>query len=504
MNSLARVIEIVKEREGDFPTFAHDALKIRMKSGETKAFELNAAQKYLHDRIEKQLKDTGKVRALVLKGRQQGVSTYIEGRFMWKAVFSYGLRAFILTHEDKATENLFEMAQRYYDNLPEPKPLTSAENAKELHFKELDSGYAVGTARTKAVGRSSTIQLFHGSEVAFWPNADTHMAGILQAVPDAPGTEVFLESTANGMGNVFHTKWKMAEKGQGEYIAVFIPWFITPEYRKEPTKGFSLTQLEREYQRVHKLDVKQMAFRRAKIEELGSEWLFKQEYPASAQEAFQTSTTDPYITTESVMAARKRFVETDAGLIMGVDPARGGGCKSAIAYRYGRHLQRIDTYDFKDTTQLVGVLAASIKKHKPRAVFIDDVGLGGPITDRLRELGFDVIGVNSGEACDAPEDDKFHNLRAKIWYELKHWLREAQIPDDDDLHAEICCLQKKLDSSGRLLMEKKEDLIKRGESSPDMADALALTFSRTVAVFDPPTILNEEQNQDGGQDGFAW
>ena len=504
MNAVAETIESVRVMLDDFLSFAERALKIRSTTGQTLPLKINAAQMMLHERLERQLRETGKIRALVLKGRKQGISTYIEARFFWKVIKGFGLRAFILTHEDKATDTIFEMAQKYYDDLPEPKPLTSAQNAKELHFKELDSGYAVGTARTKAVGRSSTIQLFHGSEMAFWPNAETHMAGVIQAVPTIDGTEIILETTANGMGNVFHTKWKAAIAGIGEYIAVFIPWFITPEYRKEPGKGFSLTQIERDYQRTYKLDQQQMAWRRAKIEELGSEWLFKQEYPATAQEAFQTSTTDPYITTESVMAARKRFVETDAGLIMGVDPARGGGCKSAIAYRYGRHLQRIDTYDFKDTTQLVGVIAASIKKNKPRAVFIDDVGLGGPITDRLRELGFDVIGVNSGEACDAPENDKFHNLRAKIWYELKHWLKEAQIPDDDDLHAEICCLQKKLDSSGRLLMEKKEDLIARGESSPDMADALAITFARTVAVFDAPTILNEEQDKENGLDGFPW
>lgn len=93
-----------------------------------------------------------------------------------------------------------------------------ASNAKELYFSDIDSGYKVGTAGTKGVGRSSTIQYFHGSEVAFWPHAETHAAGVLQAIPKEPGTEIILESTANGIGNYFHKMWREAERGESEYI----------------------------------------------------------------------------------------------------------------------------------------------------------------------------------------------------------------------------------------------------------------------------------------------
>jgi hypothetical protein len=99
---------------------------------------------------------------------------------------------------------LFEVVERFHANCPDAeRPSTGAANAKELYFDRLDSGYRVRTAGTKGVGRSSTIQLFHGSEVAFWPYADTHAAGVLQAVPNEPATEIVLESTANGVGNFF-------------------------------------------------------------------------------------------------------------------------------------------------------------------------------------------------------------------------------------------------------------------------------------------------------------
>ena len=76
------------------------------------------------------------------------------------------------------------------------------------------------------------MQFFHGSEVAFWPNAAAHAAGILQAIPDEVGTEVFKESTANGVGNYFHKEWQDAESGLSDYIAIFVPWFWSEEYRK--------------------------------------------------------------------------------------------------------------------------------------------------------------------------------------------------------------------------------------------------------------------------------
>src|ERR1700735_3537566 len=100
------------------------------------------------------------------------------------------------------------MAKRFYENLDPgliPKPNT--DNAKELIFKQFDSGYAIGTAGNKAVGRSQTIQLFHGSEGGYWAFAEEHSKGIMQAISNEDGTEIILESTANGIGNYFHDRW---------------------------------------------------------------------------------------------------------------------------------------------------------------------------------------------------------------------------------------------------------------------------------------------------------
>lgn len=276
----------IQALRNDLLYYAPNCLRIRSKSGAIEPLRLNAAQRILHQAIEGQLATIGRVRVIGLKGRQQGFSTYIQGRNYWKVTQRRGVRAFILTHEDEATRNLYEMAQRFHELAPASvKPPARVDSARELRFDGLDSGYRVGTAGSRGVGRSATLQYFHGSEVAFWPHAETHLAGVLQAVPNEPGTEAVLESTANGVGGVFHTLWKDAEAGIGDYLPVFLPWFLQAEYRRDAT-GFEPDGEELRLAARYGLDFEQLAWRRAKIAELKSLQLFRQEYPCEAEEAF--------------------------------------------------------------------------------------------------------------------------------------------------------------------------------------------------------------------------
>ena len=138
----------------DLTEYAKIALKIRSKDSVQRPLLFNKAQQYIHVQLEEQRAKTGKVRAIILKGRQQGCSTYVAARFYHRVTHSRGCRVFILTHEDNATQNLFGMVGRYHENVPGfLRPSTRHENAKELSFDQLDSGYKVGTAGTKGVGR---------------------------------------------------------------------------------------------------------------------------------------------------------------------------------------------------------------------------------------------------------------------------------------------------------------------------------------------------------------
>lgn len=479
----------------DLEFYARNCLRIKTKKGGIEPFVFNKAQQYVHERLEEQKAKTGKVRALILKGRQQGASTYITARYYHRTTWSHGQRTFILTHEDAATQNLFEMVNRYHDNCPEfVRPSTSAANAKELFFNVLDGGYKVGTAGTKGVGRSNTIQLFHGSEVGFWPHAETHAAGVLQAVPDVEGTEVILESTANGLGNFFHQKWRDAERGIGDFIAIFVPWFWQEEYRKEPAEDFALDADEQEYAALYGLDLSQMAWRRNKISELKDASLFKQEYPATAAEAFQMSGHDSYIAPDLVAKARKAKCEESGPLVIGLDPARFGDDGSAMARRRGRKVAKVERRYKLTTMECVGWAKQVLDDEKPARMFIDVGGLGVGIYDRLVEMGYgDVVkAVNFGSAPLEPPrlDDEGKeigggpaNRRAEMWRASKEWLEQeggADIPDDDSLQADACGPGYKYDSNGRLLLEKKEDMRRRGASSPDGWDSVALTLAEPV------------------------
>ena len=409
-------------------------------------------------------------------------STYIGGRFYSKTTLNPGRKAFIVAHEDKATTNLFNMVKRYHNNNP-LSPSTSASNAKELVFDQLDGGYILATAGSKDVGRSNTAQLAHLSEFAFWQGAEMHLAGLGNTIPDAAGTEIIIESTANGIGNKFHQMWQDAEAGIGEYIAIFVPWFWQDEYRAMVPRGFELTTDELKYQEAYGLDLGQMSWRRNKITTYGQgfEWLFDQEYPATPSIAFKSSTDDPLINPTTVMAAvNSVFRERTGALVIGCDPAEMGKDRTAIVFRQGRTCFHVEYKEKKTTMEIAGILVAYYHKHKPDAIFVDKVGLGSGIVDRLKELNVPVIGVNSAERAE--DHETYHNKRAEIWYRMKEWLEDTpnRIPNSASLLADLSAPGYKTSSNGRRLIESKESMAKRQVRSPDGADALAMTFAEHV------------------------
>lgn len=491
-----REIALRRHLRDDYEYYAPRCLKIRPKDPRAgnQPFILNRAQSYLHERLERQRAETGKVRALVLKGRQQGISTYIGGRYYWRTTHARGMRCFILTHEQDATDNLFAMVERFHEHCPGlVKPHTGASNAKELVFDKLESGYAVGTAGTKAVGRSQTIQLFHGSEVGFWPNASSHFAGVVQAVPDLPGTEIVLESTANGVGGEFHERWQQAERGEGDYIAVFVPWYWQDEYRRDVPEGFALDADEMAYMDAYRLTLEQMAWRRNKIAELKDPLLFMQEYPATAAEAFQMSGHDSFIKPALIVAARKTTRQASGPLVLGYDPNWKGKDRAALARRRGRKVLGVECRMGLGTMEQAGWLKQVIDSEKPARLFIDVGGPGPGIYDRLVEMGYGkvVTAINFGSSPfePQPKDETgkpkggYVNRRAEMWGKSRDWLEDpggVDLPDVDTIQADACGPGYRYDSLTRVLLESKEEMRKRKVKSPDEWDAIALTFAEPV------------------------
>ena len=275
----------------DFPFYSQAALKIRTKAGEIAPLKLNPAQKILQQAVDKQMKTEGKIRVIILKARQQGLSTYTGGYLYFSVSQQPARKAMVITHHADSTRALFDLTKRYHDNMVEIlKPHTKYSSRRELSFDTLDSSYVVATAGGDAVGRGETFSHVHASELAFWPKstAEEIWNGLSQAVPNSKGTAVFIESTANGVSGVFYEMWKGAVEGTNGYVPVFIPWFCDPEYREPVSKGFKRTPEEKELAKKFKLDNEQLMFRRRKIAQNGLD-LWNQEYPDTPETAFLTT-----------------------------------------------------------------------------------------------------------------------------------------------------------------------------------------------------------------------
>jgi len=481
---------------GDLRRYSSNLVKIKDKDSESLVpFRWNGIQRYLDRELEKQREEQGKIRALILKARQLGVSTYVGIRYYRRTSLWMSQSTYILTHEDQATQNLFGMAKRVHDNMPEDyRPRATMNNANELQFGLMDSGYRVGTAKNiSGLGRSQTIQNFHGSEVAYWPQAQVHFGGVMQAVPDLPGTEIILESTAKGVGGVFYEQWHLAERGLSEFIPIFLPWYWAEEYRRSVPPGWEPSPEEATYGELFNLDLEQLCWMHFKNITLGARpgeicIDFRVEYPATSQEAFQTSGIESFILPEYVLKARKWTApnQDHAARVMGVDTAWGGKSYTRLLDRQGRKLGgRVNLMlNLDDVMEIAGVIAREILTHEIQMTFIDVTGgCGSGPLHRLRELGFGdrVRGINfSNRALDPIH---FRNKRAEMWWGLREWLKDsggADIPDDDVLHRHICAPTARRDSNQRWVLELKEKIMARLGFSPDGGDAAALTFAETV------------------------
>lgn len=421
-------------------------------------------------------------------------STYVAARYYHRTSMRAGEGAFIVAHEEKATSSLFKMVKRYHDHNV-IAPSTKASNAQELIFGLLDSGYKLATAGSQDVGRGNTARLLHGSEFAFWANAQSHLAGLGNTIPsgkEAAGSEIILESTANGIGNAFHLMWQAAEAGEGEYIAIFVPWFWQEEYSTPARDDLELSEADLKYQAAYGLDLDQMQWRANKIAEYGKgfEWLFDQEYPATAALAFQTSTQNPLINPSDVSLAvnNRGWSEMQGPFVIGCDPAEEGADRTAIVFRTGRTVWRCEYHEKKRTMQVAGILAdywingVEFRGQKifPDAMFLDRIGIGAGINDRLLELNIPVIGVHSGERAN--ESDIYENKRAEMWWNMKKWVEDHpnRLPNDAALISDLIAPQPAVTSKSKKLLESKKDMKKRGIRSPDGGDALALTFAEPV------------------------
>lgn len=259
---------------------------------------MNYAQKQVILQVEKDLSAGRPCRIIILKARQIGISTVIEAIVFVLAMFIQNLKAMIIAHELDASEHLLTMTTHYWNSFKFRDLYTPKnESQKRLGWKEPNSAIRITTAKNVSTGRSQTIHVLHASEVAFWPEPDTLMTGLRQTIPNVGMTIIFLESTANGLGDYFAETWDAAVEGENDYIPLFFPWYKHPEYsasaaRLDPAAYPPPTDQEllAEEKNLKAMGVSddRLVWRRWAIKNLCENKVdtFHQEYPTTPEEAF--------------------------------------------------------------------------------------------------------------------------------------------------------------------------------------------------------------------------
>ena len=210
------------------PMFMETLIQIDDRNGKIISFKLNAAQ----EMIEKNYTN----RELIVKAGQLGVTTFWLAKGFKKVITVPNTKAVLVAHEEFLTQRLLSRVQVMYDRLPIPKnikPKMGHSSYYEKTFPELNSAFYIGTAGAKVFGRGETINHFHGSEVAFWPDPDKILVPTMQRVP--LDGQMVLESTPNGEGNanepnVFYRMVQESIDDESIWHLTALPWWIEPEY----------------------------------------------------------------------------------------------------------------------------------------------------------------------------------------------------------------------------------------------------------------------------------
>jgi len=317
---------LIERLHSDFVFYCPAVLKVRDKQTKRMVpMVLRPAQERLALFMLDRLFSGKPVRILILKARQEGVSTLMQAIFYWLCSTRPDQLSLTISHHDDTTGILHGISEAFWINSPakvRPQKRYSAKS-KEMVFANRSNdpdelarnpglNSVMRTVSAKNAGAGQGVLFVHGSEVALWEsvsqiNAKEVLETLLQVVPDAPWTIVALESTARGVGNEFHRRWKQAERslaaGLEDFYPYFIPWMEEPEYQIE---GFELdgkwyvwrwdmlgelSDREQRLREKHDVSPAQIAWRRQKIRQsfAGDEDTFDQEYPESPDVAFLKS-----------------------------------------------------------------------------------------------------------------------------------------------------------------------------------------------------------------------
>jgi len=268
----------------------------------------NIAQLKVHNAMQLQIKHNLAIMLIILKARQEGISTFIEACIFERINNYKNSHGCIVSADKDSTEKVFRMCETFQQEMPlDAQRLTDRASAKEIRYKQpWRSSMLCQTAGKKVLGRGGTTKYVHATEVAFWSNAEKQLLGLLQEVPNEPNTLIALETTANGVGGAFYdTYWAAVKRLRNDphdysgYLPIFLSWQDFPEYRTPLPKRLKELNMTPEMDEYIKeglemgvsLAPEQIYFALLTVQNKcgGDIGRFKAEYPRTAREAFQST-----------------------------------------------------------------------------------------------------------------------------------------------------------------------------------------------------------------------
>ena len=292
--------EVLKVRKDPFWLIDEGKLWIKTKKGELIRLVPNRAQRRVLELVRKRYNEGKPVRLIILKSRQQGISTICEAIIFCLTIAKHNITSMVVADDTDDADHVFDMNKVFHELLEEKfKEKKKKSNAKVLEFDRIRSKIKVETANNQDVGTTVTLQNLHTTEVAYWKNGAYITAGLNQCIPEEPFTIYIEESTANGAGGYFYEKYQSTKDGSSDWDRLFLEWWLSEDYTMEVPEGFTLGDSNMcngddeiaYHEKYSHLTMGQMAWRRNAIKNKcnGDLDMFCEKYPSNDIEAFRVS-----------------------------------------------------------------------------------------------------------------------------------------------------------------------------------------------------------------------
>ena len=393
-------------------------------------------------------------RLSIRSGNAVGKTTFLSWTILWWLTTHYPCKIAATANSASQLEQiLWSEIQKWHKMMPKGFQDELEFRSDKISIKSAADSFCV--ARTSRRENPEALQGFHSPNMLFIIDEASGVPDLIfevaQGAMSKPGAKTIMVGNPNRASGYFYDSFKKnAESWKTMTVACHDADTVDPQYIKDMKRQYG------EDSNVYRVRV------------LG--------LPPETDD-------NSIISRTLVESAIDRDVDpVETMPVWGVDIARHGSDRCALAKRKGNVVtEPIKFWGDKDLMETVGVIMAEYEstpyRERPSEILVDSIGLGAGVVDRLVELDMPARGINVAESSSMT--DRYMRLRDELWFKCREWLeaKDCKIPDQDELVNEITNVRYEILSSGKFKVESKDQMKKRGFRSPDVADALMLTFA---------------------------